>query len=73
MRYHEFAITPGQPAINGALGIFVEGCRNSDVRQQLVGLSVLQSAQPDQVRTAIASVETSAHISQSEIEALFVR
>ncbi|ACB74514.1 hypothetical protein [Opitutus terrae] len=73
MSRREFPITPSQSAVNGALSIFVEGCGKDDVRQQLFGLSVLQSATADQVHRAMHSLETHPPLSVSELQALFVR
>lgn len=69
----EYPITPSQQATNGALCIFVEGCRKDDVRQQLFGLSVLRSATEAQVQAAMPFVESSQHVTRAEIEAMLVR
>ena len=69
----EFPITPTQQATNGALDIFVAGCRQGDIRQQLFGLSVLRSATETQVHAAMPFVQASQHITAAEIAAMLVR
>jgi hypothetical protein len=69
----EHPITPSQEAANGALSIFVEGCRKADLRQQLFGLSVLRSATEAQVHAALPAVQASQHVTRAEIEAMFVQ
>ena len=73
MYHHEYPITPSQQATNGALDIFVEGCRKDDIRQQLFGLSVLRSATEAQVHAAIPFVQASRRVTQAEIMAKFAR
>jgi hypothetical protein len=73
MYHREYPITPSQQATNGALDIFVEGCRKADVRQQLFGLSVLQSCTEGQVHAAMLFVQDSQHVSQAEIMAMLAR
>ena len=73
MYHREYLITPSQQATNGALDIFVEGCRKDDVRQQLFGLSVLRSATESQVMAAMPFVQARQPITQPEILALFER
>jgi hypothetical protein len=73
MYYREYPITPSQPAINGALDIFVEGCRKENVRQQLIGLSVLRGATPAQVHAAMPFVQAGQQVTEAEITAMFTR
>lgn len=73
MYHREYPITPSQQATNGALDIFVEGCRKDNVRQQLFGLSVLRSATEAQVNAAMPFVQASQHVSHAEIVAMFAR
>jgi hypothetical protein len=73
MYHKEHVITPTQQATNGALDIFVEGCRKNDMRQQLFGLSVLRSATEAQVQAAMAVIQESRQIPVASIEALFAR
>ena len=73
MYHREYSITPSQEATNGALDIFVEGCRRHDLRQQLFGLSVLRSATDAQVHAAMPFVQASQHVTAPEIAAMFVR
>ena len=72
MYHREDPITPSQQATNGALCIFVEGCRKDDVRQQVFGLSVLRSASEAQVHAAMPFVETSQRVTRAEIDAMLV-
>lgn len=69
----EHAIAPSQAAADGALDIFVEGCGKDDVRQMLVGLSVLRSATAGQVDTAIARLELRRHLPPGAVAALLAR
>jgi len=73
MYHREYPITPTQQATNGALDIFVAGCRKDDVRQQLFGLSVLRSATEAQVHAAMPVVQLSQHVTPAEIQAMFAR
>jgi hypothetical protein len=73
MYHREYPITPNQQATNGALCIFVEGCRKDDARQQLFGLSVLRSATEAQIQTAMPYVEASQRVTRAEIDAMLVR
>jgi hypothetical protein len=73
MHHREYSITPSQQATNGALSIFVEGCQKDDVRQQLVGLSVLSSATEEQVLAAMALAQANQRITSSEIHAMLSR
>ena len=73
MYHREYPIVPSQSAANGALDIFVEGCRKADMHQQLFGLSVLRSATEAQIQLAIPFAEASQHVSRAEIEAMFAR
>ena len=70
MIHREYPLTPSQPGVNGALDIFVEGHRKHDIRQMLVGLSVLRSATEAQVLAAMPFVEASQRVSRAEIEAM---
>jgi hypothetical protein len=73
MYHREYAITPTQAATNGAMDIFVEGCRKDDARGALFGLSVLRSATAEQLQAAISAVEISRQVPRAEIEAMFLR
>jgi hypothetical protein len=73
MYHREYPITPSQIAIQGALDIFVEGCRKNDMRQQLFGLSVLGSGSEAQVQAAKSSAVASQRVTSGEIEAMFAR
>ena len=73
MYHHEFPITPTQRATNGALDVFVEGCRKDDVRQQLFGLSVLRSATEARIEAAMPFVQASQRVTRTEIDAMFAR
>lgn len=73
MYHREYPITPTQQATNGALDIFVEGCRKNNVRQQLFGLSVLRSATEAQLAAAMPFVQTSQGVTRVEIDAMLVR
>jgi hypothetical protein len=73
MHHREYPITPSQEATNGALDIFVEGCRKDDVRQQLFGLSVLGSATEAQVRAAMPYAQARQGVTLAEIEGMLAR
>jgi hypothetical protein len=73
MYHREYSITPSQQATNGALDIFVEGCRTDNMRQQLFGLSVLRSATEAQVHAAMPFVQVSQGVTPAEITAMFAR
>jgi hypothetical protein len=73
MYHREYPITPSQQATNGALSIFVEGCQKDNVRQQLFGLSVLQSATEAQVHAAMPFAQTARRVTLAEIQAMLVR
>ena len=73
MYHREYPITLTQQATNGALNIFVEGCREDNVRQQLFGLSILRSATEAQVHAAMPSVEASQRVTLAEIHAMLAR
>ncbi len=73
MYHREYPITPSQQATNGALDIFVEGCRKDDVRQQLFGLSVLRSATEVQIHAAMPFVQARQPVTHAEILAMFAR
>lgn len=73
MYHREYPITPSQQATNGALSIFVEGCQKDNVRQQLFGLSVLQSATEAQVHAAMPFAQKAHRVTLAEIQAMLVR
>jgi hypothetical protein len=73
MYHREYPITPSQQATNGALDIFVEGCRHDNVRQQLFGLSVLRSATAEQVEAAMPIVQRLQRVTHAEIMVMFAR
>ena len=73
MYHREYPITPSQQATNGALDIFVDGCRKDNVHQQLFGLSILRSATAAQIHAAMPFVQISQRVTQAEIIALFAR
>ncbi len=73
MYHREYPITPNQQATNGALDIFVEGCRTDNIRQQLVGLSVLRSATEAQIQAAMPFVQARQQVTSAQIHALFTR
>jgi hypothetical protein len=73
MYHREHPITPSQQATNGALDLFVAGCRTNNVRQQLIGLSVLQSATEAQVQAAMPFAQAAQHVTRDEIAAMLVR
>ncbi|MBL9201629.1 MAG: hypothetical protein JNL39_14055 [Opitutaceae bacterium] len=70
MYHREYPLTPSQAGTNGALDIFVAGHRKGDIRQQLVGLSVLSSATEAQVLAAMAVVQASGRATHAEIQAM---
>jgi hypothetical protein len=73
MYHRDYPITPSQQATNGALDIFVESCRNDDVRHQLFGLSVLRCATEAQIHAAMPFVQASQQVTHAEIAAMFAR
>lgn len=73
MYSHVYTISPSQQAANGALRIFVEGCQKDDVRQQLFGLPVLQSATEAQVHAAMPYAQASLGVAVGEIHAMLAR
>lgn len=73
MYYRTNPITPTQQATNGAMSIFVEGCQKDDVRQQLFGLSVLQSATEKQVLAAMPFAQAAHRVTPAEIHAMLLR
>ena len=73
MYHREYPITPSQQATNGALDIFVEGCRRDNVPQQLFGLSILGSATETQIHAAMPFVQTSQQVTLAEIHAMLAR
>ncbi|MES2697794.1 MAG: hypothetical protein V4773_30305 [Verrucomicrobiota bacterium] len=68
MHHRQFPITPSQPAITGALCIYVEGGKKNDVSQMLFGLSVLRHATEEQIHVAIPSVQESQHLTKVQIQ-----
>lgn len=69
--YHRVhLITPSQQATTGALDIFVEGFRAGNVRQQLIGLSVLSSATEAQIAVAMPSVQSTQRVTLAEIQSM---
>lgn len=73
MYHREYPMAPSQQATNGALDLFVEGCRKADMRQQLFGLSVLRSATEAQFQAALPFVQASQRVTPAEIMALLAR
>jgi hypothetical protein len=73
MYNHTQPITPTQQATNGAMSIFVEGCQKNDLRQQLFGLSVLQSATEAQVLAAMPFAQAIHRVTLAEVQAMFCR
>ncbi|MEO5960517.1 MAG: hypothetical protein ABIZ49_05965 [Opitutaceae bacterium] len=74
VRYHgEHLIAPSQQAANGALDIFVEGCRKNDPGPQIFGLSALGCSTQAQIQIAIPLVAANQHVTRAEIEAMFAR
>ncbi len=70
MRHKLHSITPGQSAVNGALDIFVEGHGRSDVKQMLVGLTVLASATADQIASAVPIVAAARRLGPEAVTAM---
>ena len=66
----EYPITPTQQAANGALDLFVDGFRQNNLRQMLIGLAVLRSATEAQVMAAIPFVQATQSVSATEIQAM---
>lgn len=73
MYHRENPITPTQQATNGALDMFVEGCRKDNVPQMLFGLSVLRNATEAQVHAAMPFVQVSQRVTLAEIETMLTR
>lgn len=73
MYHREYPIIVTQQATNGALDIFVEGCRKENLRSQLFGLSILRSATEAQIHAAMPFVQASQRVTEAEIAAMFVR
>jgi hypothetical protein len=63
-------ITPGQPATEGALDIYVEAQRTGHVGNMLIGLSVLSSATVAQIDLAIPVVAARHQVSPAAIAGL---
>ncbi len=73
MQHREYSVPPTQQATDGALDIFVEGCRKDNVRQMLFGLSVLRNATEAQVHAAMPFVLANQQVTVAEIEAMLAR
>lgn len=73
MHYREYPITPTQPAITGALSIFVEGGLKDDARQMLLGLSVLRHGTAEQIEAAMPVVQASQRVSKEAIQGLLAK
>ena len=73
MFHREYPITPSQPAVNGALCIYVGGGKKDDARQMLFGLSVLRHATEVQIEEAMPFVQASQHVSRSEIQEMLAK
>jgi hypothetical protein len=73
MYHREYPITPSQPAINGALCIYVEGGKKADARQMVFGLSVLRHATEEQIQAALASVQVSQRMTKIEIQDMLAK
>ncbi|MDP3073599.1 MAG: hypothetical protein Q8N18_25170 [Opitutaceae bacterium] len=72
MQHREYPLIPSQAGTNGALDIFVEGHRKQNIKQMLVGLSVLRSATEAQVQAAMTFVQASGRATHAEITAMLV-
>jgi len=66
----EYPITPTQQAANGALDLLVDGFRQNQTKQMLIGLSVLRSATEAQVLAAMAFVQAGRNLTAAEINAM---
>ncbi len=73
MYYREYPITPSQPAVNGALCIYVGGGKKDDPRVMLFGLSVLRHATEAQIDAAIPFVQASQRMTKAEIQAMLAK
>lgn len=73
MIHREYPITPSQQATNGALDIFVDGCQRNNVKQQLFGLSVLQSATAAQLEAAMPTALANRGVTRAQLDAMFSR
>lgn len=73
MYHREYPITPTQPAITGALSLFVEGGLRDDARQMLFGLSVLRHGTAEQIEAAMPVVQASQRVSKEEIDGMLAR
>lgn len=71
MRHTLHAIVPGQSAVNGALDLYVEGHGRDDVKQMLVGLTVLASATAAQIAAAVPVVAAARRLGPDAVSALF--
>jgi hypothetical protein len=70
MYYREYPITPSQPAVNGALCIYVGAGKKDNAREMLIGLSVLRHATEAQLEVAIPLVQASQRITGDDIRKL---
>ena len=70
MYHHLNSITPTQQATTGALDMFVAGTRAGNIRQQLIGLSVLSSATEEQIHAAMPSVQSTQRVSLADIQSM---
>jgi hypothetical protein len=70
MNYREYPITPSQPAVNGALCIYVGAGKKDNAREMLIGLSVLRHATEAQIEQAIPFVQASQGMTDDNIRKL---
>ncbi len=70
MRYTVHPIAPGQAAVNGALDIYIEARGRYDVKQMLVGLTVLASATAAQIAAAVPVVATARQLGPDAVAAM---
>jgi len=70
MYIRKYPLTPTQQATNGALDLFVDGFRKDNIRQMLVGLTVLSSATELQVHQAMHFVWSSQQVSEAAVMAM---
>jgi hypothetical protein len=70
MRYTVHPIAPGQAAVAGALDIYVEARGRDDVKQMLVGLTVLASATAAQIAAAVPVVAAARQLGPDAVAAM---
>ena len=70
MYHREYPITPSQPAVNGALCIYIGAGKKDNPRDMLIGLSVLRHATEAQIEKAIPFVQASQHMTGDDIRKL---